>query len=151
MRRLTIAIVSALFVGISIALTTATLTILLRYPIASLYTQDLQVIELAASLMLIAALFQFSDAIQVISACILRGFKDTKAMFYITFVSYWLVGLPVGCVLALTDWWVSPMQAKGFWVGFIVGLTTAAILLGFRVYKIQRNYSSTETVQHAVT
>ncbi|WP_026374861.1 MATE family efflux transporter [Aestuariibacter salexigens] len=145
-----VAIRSALLIGIVIAVASAVLTILLRYPIASLYTENNEVIELAATLMLMAALFQFSDAIQVISAGLLRGFKDTKAMFYLTFISYWLVGLPTGCILALTDWVVSPMQAKGFWIGFIVGLSTAAVLLGLRLLYVQRHTHSEKEVGHEV-
>lgn len=96
---------------------------------------------MAADLMLLAAMFQFSDAMQVISGCALRGYKDSKAMFYITFVSYWLIGLSCGCILGLTDWVVPKMAAPGFWIGFIVGLTTAAIFLSWRLLVIQHHHS----------
>ena len=93
---------------------------------------------MAAGLMMLAAIFQFSDAIQVVSATALRGYKDTAAMFYLSFISYWVIGMTIGCILALTDWIVPRMAAAGFWVGFICGLTSAAILLGFRLRHIQR-------------
>ncbi|MEC8375829.1 MAG: MATE family efflux transporter, partial [Pseudomonadota bacterium] len=86
-----------------------------------------------------AALFQLSDAVQVISANALRGYKDTTAMFIITFISYWLIGLPTGVILGRTSWVTAePMAAAGFWVGFIVGLSAAAVMLGARLLYIQR-------------
>ncbi|MDN4500968.1 MATE family efflux transporter [Alteromonadaceae bacterium BrNp21-10] len=133
------AVKSALVFGTCTAAFTATFSFVLRYPIANLYSTDAVVINMAADLMLLAAMFQLSDALQVISGCALRGYKDTKAMFYITFFSYWVIGLTTGCVLGLTDWLVPKMAAKGFWIGFIVGLTSAAILLGWRLIYIQRH------------
>lgn len=129
---------SAIALGLILAFFNATLSFLLRYQIASLYTHEQVVIEMAADLMLLAALFQFSDAVQVICGCALRGYKDTKAMFYITFISYWGVGLSTGLILALTDWIVPRMAAPGFWIGFITGLTCAAILLSIRLKIIQQ-------------
>lgn len=133
-----IALRAALFTGLSIALFTATFTVLARQIIPGFYTSEVEVIRYAAPLLLLAAMFQFSDAIQAISANALRGYKDTTAMFLITFVAYWLIGLPTGLILALTDWVVPAMQARGFWIGFIVGLSAAAVMLGVRVRLIQR-------------
>jgi MATE family multidrug resistance protein len=135
----------ALSLGLVIACITATLTVLMSVVIAKLYTTDIAVIELAASLMFLAALFQFSDAIQVISGTALRGYKDTAAMFYLSFISYWVVGMTIGCVLALTDWIVPKMAASGFWIGFISGLSCAAVLLGLRLRYIQAKHSRNAT------
>ena len=132
------AVLSAILLGLSIAVVTATTTVLARVQIATLYTTDIQVIELAASLMFLASLFQLSDSIQVISAGALRGYKDTAMMSYITFTAYLLIGLPIGFILALTDWIVPALGASGFWIGFICGLSTAAVLLGARVHVIQK-------------
>ena len=82
-------------------------------------------------------MFQFSDAIQVISGTALRGYKDTAWMFYLSFISYWIVGMTIGCILGLTDWIVPKMAGAGFWIGFICGLSTAAILLGLRLKYVQ--------------
>ena len=69
--------------------------------------------------MLLATIYQFSDTIQVVCAGALRGYKDTKSILYITFVSYWLIGLSVGLiVLGMTDWIVPKMGPYGFWIGF---------------------------------
>lgn len=127
----------AFLLGISIAVFTATLTVLAREPIARLYSIDEEVITLASSLLLLAAMFQFSDAIQVISGTALRGYKDTAWMFYLSFISYWIVGMTIGCILGLTDWIVPKMAGAGFWIGFICGLSTAAILLGLRLKYVQ--------------
>lgn len=127
----------AFFVGISIALFTATFTVLARELISRLYSIDEEVIKLASSLLLLAAMFQISDAIQVISGTALRGYKDTAWMFYLSFISYWLVGMPIGCVLGLTDWIVPKMAGAGFWIGFICGLSTAALLLALRLKHVQ--------------
>lgn len=120
-----------------VAILTATLTLVFKTQIATIYTNDPKVIELAASLMFLAALFQFSDAIQVISAGALRGYKDTKAILLITFISYWLVGLTVGYLLGVTNIVVDMLGPAGFWIGFIIGLTTAAIFLYKRLKLIQ--------------
>jgi MATE family multidrug resistance protein len=128
----------AIVLGLLLAVFTAIITVLFRVPIVSIYTTDISVIELAANIMLLATLYQFSDTVQVVSAGALRGYKDTKSILYITFVSYWLVGLTVGLVLGITDWVVPKMGPYGFWIGFIVGLSTAAILLAWRLRVIQR-------------
>ena len=137
-----LALHSALFLGLSIAAITATATILARSLIPALYTNDISVIDYAIQLLFLAALFQFSDAVQAISANALRGYKDTTAMFLITFTAYWLIGLPTGITLAMTDWIAPAMEARGFWVGFIVGLSAAAVMLGVRVRIIQRRIHS---------
>ena len=124
--------------GFYIALITATFTLTFRNEIASIYTTDKKVITLAANLMFLGAMFQFSDFIQVTSAGALRGYKDTKSILYITFFSYWVIGLTLGAILGLTDWIVPSIGAYGFWVGIIVGLTTAAILLGWRLKVVQK-------------
>lgn len=130
---------AALLIGLCIAFSTASLTLIGRSIIVAIYTQDIAVFDMAIGLLVLAAGFQLSDAVQVISANALRGYKDTMAMLNITFCAYWLIGLPIGVVLGRTDWLTdTPMYASGFWVGFIVGLTSAALLLGLRLAKIQR-------------
>ncbi|HAD40426.1 MAG TPA: MATE family efflux transporter, partial [Plesiomonas shigelloides] len=79
-----------------------------------------------------------SDSIQVVGSGVLRGYKDTRAIFVITFISYWLIGLPIGYVLGRTNYLVPAMGAHGFWIGFISGLTTAALLFLIRIRWLQR-------------
>jgi MATE family multidrug resistance protein len=127
----------SLILSLFLAIITAMITVGFSEYIAKIYTTDKKVVELAASLMLLAALFQFSDAIQVISAGALRGYKDTKSILYITFFSYWVIGLSIGLILGLTDWIIPATGPYGFWIGFIFGLTAAAILLAWRLRIIQ--------------
>lgn len=128
----------SVILGLVLACFTAIITVVFREQIAGIYSTELPVIELAASLMLLATIYQFSDTIQVVSAGALRGYKDTKSILYITFVSYWIVGLGVGLILGITDWVVPKMGPYGFWIGFIIGLTTAAVLLAWRLRIIQK-------------
>lgn len=129
---------TGLGVGVGMAVVTAIFTVLLREQIALLYNDNPAVVLLASQLMLMAAVYQISDSIQVIGSGILRGYKDTRSIFFITFTAYWVLGLPSGYVLALTDLVVEPMGPAGFWMGFIIGLTSAAILMMLRMRFLQR-------------
>ncbi|WP_205950099.1 MATE family efflux transporter [Pantoea stewartii] len=125
-------------VGVSMAVLTAIFTVTFRHHIAQLYNDNPAVVTLAAQLMMLAAIYQISDSIQVIGSGILRGYKDTRSIFFITFIAYWLLGLPSGYILALTDWVVPRMGPAGFWCGFIVGLTSAAVMMLWRVRRLQQ-------------
>ncbi len=108
--------------------------VLARHWIPHIYTDNRDVIELASYLLLFAALYQISDALQVCANGCLRGFEDTGWPMVMTLFAYWGVGLPLGYVLGLTSLIVEPMGPAGFWIGLVAGLTTAAILLGWRLY-----------------
>ena len=102
-------------------------TLMMTAPIAliSIYTSEVQIIEIAASLLFFAALFQISDAVQVAGAGALRGLKDSKAPMVITAIAYWLVGIPAGYYLAEFQGY----GVEGYWIGMILALTSAAVLL----------------------
>ncbi|MBQ4832516.1 MATE family efflux transporter [Pseudoalteromonas sp. MMG010] len=121
--------------AIAIAIILATFTFLGRTRISELYSDSPQVIALASSIMILACLYQLPDALQVSANGILRGLKHTAPISYITFISYWLIGFALGFILARTDLITSPMGPHGFWVGIIVGLTFAAVLLMYTVHK----------------
>lgn len=131
---------TGLALGMSAAAMTAIFTVLLRSHIADIYTDDPTVLRLAAALLLLAAIYQISDSVQVVAAAALRGYKDTKAIFYITLVAYWGLGLPTGVTLGMTDLIVPHMGPQGFWTGFIVGLTSAALMLGLRLTRVSRRH-----------
>lgn len=118
---------------------TAGLTVYFAHLITSVYTEDSAVTEYALPILFLAALFQISDAIQVISANALRGYKDTTWMLGMCIISYWLLGLPLGVILGLTDYLVPAMEAQGLWIGIIIGLSVAALLLHFRMKYFQRS------------
>ncbi|WP_028115401.1 MATE family efflux transporter [Ferrimonas senticii] len=129
-----------MILGIAVAAVTAAITVLGANWIAGLYSNDVLVLTLAVELMLVCAIYQISDSIQVVSAACLRGYKDTIPLLWISFIAYWLIGMTVGYVFGLTDWVVPAMGAKGFWIGFIAGLTSAAIMLIARLKLVQRRY-----------
>ena len=129
---------AAIILGLIAASVLALVIWVFSAEIATLIVGDnATVIALSSSLLAIAAIYQFSDSVQVVVSGILRGYKDTKIILYITLLAYWGVGIPVGYILSRTDWIVPSIGAKGFWVAFIIALTIAAALLFIRMRKIQ--------------
>ena len=106
----------------------AIMILLLNDQIAALYTRDLPVRELAAALLLMAALFQFSDGVQVGAAGALRGFKDTTMPMALCVFSYWVVGFSFAYYFGVYRGG-GPVMV---WVGLNVGLTISAVLLVVR-------------------
>ncbi|MEK5427777.1 MATE family efflux transporter [Cytobacillus sp. FSL R7-0680] len=100
--------------------------------IAAIYSNDPQVILLAANFFVIAIFYQISDAAQAGLQGVLRGYKDVKIPFIIAFISYWVIGIPVGYGLAA----FTELEAYGFWIGISVGLTAAAIGFYIRLKSI---------------
>jgi len=133
--QLKIAVSTSYLLAILIALFLAFITFIGRDVISQLYTDSPAVIALATSIMILACIYQLPDALQVAANGILRGLKHTAPISYITFISYWLIGFSLGYVLARTDIIVPAMGPHGFWIGIIVGLTVAAILLMITVSK----------------
>ncbi|WP_017905603.1 MATE family efflux transporter [Pseudomonas asplenii] len=129
-------------VGVATALAygcvSASLMLLFREHIATIYTQDPVVIQVATMLIVYSALFQFSDVIQVTAAGALRGYQDTRVTMILTLFAYWGIGLPVGYALGLTDWFGTPSGPSGLWEGLIVGLSCAAVMLSIRLARSSR-------------
>ena len=90
------------------------------------------VIGEAANLLLIAAIFQISDGLQVAALGALRGVQDAKIPMYITFVAYWLIAFPILYVLGI----YTSLGTMGIWIGLLVGLTAAAVCLLYRFNRI---------------
>ncbi|AXV65403.1 MATE family efflux transporter [Pseudoalteromonas lipolytica] len=118
-----------------IAFLLASVTFFARDIISQLYSDNPEVLALASSIMVLACIYQLPDALQVSANGILRGLKYTAPIGYITFVSYWLIGFALGFVLARTDLIVPAMGPHGFWIGIIVGLSAAAIMLMYTVHR----------------
>ncbi|WP_417356143.1 MATE family efflux transporter [Gallaecimonas pentaromativorans] len=137
--------------GVLVALTTCVLTVLFSKYIITIYSDDAAVLALAGHLILLAAIYQIPDAFQVVAGGALRGYKDTKALFFITFVAYWVIGLPLGYTLGLTDFLFPAMGASGFWIGFIAGLSSAAIMLVLRVRVLHRRNAQAQIPLEVVT
>ncbi|TDL34821.1 MATE family efflux transporter [Jeotgalibacillus sp. S-D1] len=105
-----------------------------REPIASIYVNDPAVVDLTVQFLFFAVLFQLSDAIQAPVQGILRGYKDVNITLIMTMISYWVIGLPSGYLLA--NW--TSLEYFGYWVGLIAGLTAGAVTLSIRLIKIQK-------------
>lgn len=101
-----------------------------------MYTSDRIVIDIAAQLLIIAALFQLFDGTQVVGLGILRGMGDVNIPTIITFLAYWVVGLPLGYLLGIP----LHLGVKGIWYGLTLGLMTSAILLFFRFQFISKKH-----------
>lgn len=87
--------------------------------------EEVEVIALASKLMIIAALFQLSDGIQVTALGTLRGLQDVKIPSIYTFIAYWLITIPLGYFLCVT----LNMGAFGMWIALGLGLTISAVML----------------------
>lgn len=119
----------------------ALILLIFPYQIVSLYSDNIAVLDIAAYLILFAAIYQLPDAIQVASASSLRGYKDTRTPMLIVLISYWVIALPLGYNLALTDAISPAMGPAGFWIGLLTGLSIAALLLGIRLIRIFQKYN----------
>ncbi len=102
--------------------------------ISGWFVDDATVIELAAKLLIVAALFQLFDGWQVTGAAALRGITDVKVPAVITFAAYWVVALPLGYLLGVRG----PLGAVGMWIGIASGLALAAVFLAVRFTRLTR-------------
>ncbi len=131
------------WIGVTFALFLAliygALLLTFKSDIAFLYTDDLHVRELIGHFLLYAVFFQLSDAVQAPVQGALRGYKDVNITFVMALISYWVIGLPLGYVLAnYTSW-----GPYGYWLGLTSGLTAGAITLSIRLIAIQRRSMKT--------
>ena len=91
----------------------------------------LETVGIASKLLIIVALFQIFDGIQIVAQGSLRGIQDVKIPSLICFLCYVVFGIPVMIYLGLyTD-----LKATGVWIGFLVGLIMASFLLSARFFK----------------
>ncbi len=104
--------------------------------IPMLYIDDPEVIHMAAGLLVIAALFQISDGVQVVGLGALRGLEDVRIPSLISLLAYWVVGLPVGYLLCFK----AGFGVSGIWTGLLVGLSVAAVLLFLRFKTLSNKY-----------
>ncbi|MDH2924522.1 MATE family multidrug resistance protein [Nicoletella semolina] len=127
----------AMFTCAMIAIVMGVIIFLLKDSLPHLFTQEPTSLVIASNLLIFAAIFQIPDALQVVCNGILRAYKFTKPTLIITIICYWLIGIPFGYILAMTDWLVEPMAAAGFWVIFCLCLTLASVFLFTQMRKIQ--------------
>ncbi len=108
---------------------------------ASQLLDNNEIIEIASTLLLIAAIFQISDGIQVVVLGALRGLQDVKVPMYITFVAYWVIGFPISYYLGKH----TNLGATGIWIGLLAGLTAAALFLYIRFARLTRKLVRNQT------
>ena len=102
--------------------------IVLKDILPSYYIQDVNVIETAGLLIVVAGFFQLSDGIQVVVLGALRGLQDVKVPMVITFIAYWVIGFPICYYLGLH----TTLKATGIWIGLLISLTASAVMLYIR-------------------
>ncbi|PSL03923.1 MATE family efflux transporter [Cecembia rubra] len=111
---------------------TAVIFILFREFLPALYIDDIDVIKMSATLLIIAGLFQLSDGIQVVGLGALRGMADVRVPTIVTLVAYWVIGLPLGYVFGF----VFNLQEVGIWYGLLIGLTVTGVMLLYRFHSL---------------
>ncbi|MBS4209853.1 MATE family efflux transporter [Bacillus sp. FJAT-50079] len=122
--------------GVSLSLLMGILLFIYRIEVAHIYSDDLEVVKLTSQFLLFAVFFQLSDAVQAPIQGALRGYKDVNVTFIMALISFWIIGLPVGFVLAN----YTELGPYGYWLGLIIGLAVGAITLSLRLRFIQKKY-----------
>jgi MATE family multidrug resistance protein len=127
-------LIEILFAAMFVALHQVLPYMFLNMDIESQLLDNQEVIAIAAKLLLVAAVFQISDGMQVVVLGALRGLQDVKIPMYITFVAYWIVGFPVSFYLGN----YTSLKAVGVWIGLFAGLTAAAVFLFMRFHYLTK-------------
>ena len=115
---------------------TALFLLVFRDAVVSLYTNDPAVQAIAISLLLMAAVFQIGDGVQIGATGVLRGYKDTRVPMAINIFSYWFLAFPLAYLAAITY----RLPPQYVWAGFVLGLSVAAILLTVRYLRVSRQH-----------
>lgn len=119
---------TAIFLGLAFMANMGIIFVMGNKFFPSLYINNSEVIEIASSLLIVAALFQLSDGVQAVGMGVLKGLMDVKIPMVITFISYWLIALPAGYIFGFT----LNLGIIGIWIGLLVGLSAAAIMFVLR-------------------
>ncbi len=106
--------------------------------------ENREVVAIASQLLLVAAVFQISDGLQVVVLGALRGLQDVKVPMYLTFISYWVIGFPISIYLGI----FTTLAATGIWIGLLAGLTAAALLLFIRFNKETKKLIAGQVISH---
>lgn len=129
LRELRPTVMATYHLGLLWATIMALIFIVLRNPISAIFTDNAEVIALTSELMLLIAIYQFSDSVQGLSISMLRGLQDVKIIMPIVLCSYLLLNIPIGVILAFHF----DMGCHGLVIGLIVGLSSAALLTALRI------------------
>ncbi len=128
-----IALSNMLLIGL-IMMVFSFLFFILKDTLPLMFTQNIEVIKIASSLLIVAGIFQISDGIQAIVLAALRGLQDVIVPTYITFFAYWVIGFPISYYLGLH----TELKTIGIWIGLLISLTLSALLLFLRFQYLSR-------------
>jgi MATE family multidrug resistance protein len=135
----------AFIVSLGYAFFVSALLILARHQIVSLYSNEQEVLNLAASLLIFIALYQLFDDTQATMAGSLRGYKDTRAPLVFSLVGYWVLGLPLGAAFGFGWFGLAAQGVAGFWLGMTIGLALVAVCMGIRLRATSVNFERIST------
>ena len=132
--------ITGIWFGINLSLVLATvlsiIIVTFRFEIAGLYSKDINVINLAAQLLIWAAIFQLADALQITAICGLRAFKETRSPPRYQLIAFWLLAFPLGYGLGVLGWIPVLQGPQGFWLAMLIGLSVAAILITRKLWHV---------------
>jgi len=130
----------SLAVGVCFVLLPCVVFICIPATLASHFIEAPDVIALAIPLIVVAGIFQIADSLQSVSQALLRGLGDYRFPSIITFVCYWMIGLPIGAYLCFE----LHLHALGIWIGFLISLLLQAILFSRRFFALVANWNSSK-------
>ena len=125
--------------AIGYAVVVSVLLILFRVSLVQIYTTDIEVIRLAASLLVIIAVYQLVDDTQAVMIGSLRGYKDTTMPMVFSLVGFWILALPLGYLLANGAMTAEPLGVFGYWLGITAGLAVVAVMMSLRLRSLSAN------------
>ena len=125
--------------AIAYALVVSILLVLFRVSLVAIYTTDIEVIQLAASLLILIAVYQLVDDTQAVMIGSLRGYKDTTMPMVFSLVGFWVLALPLGYLLATGALSAQPLGVFGYWLGITAGLAVVAIMMSIRLRGLSAN------------
>src|SRR5690554_516798 len=108
----------------------------LDYDNQLLFADNFEVVKLASQLLIIAAIFQFTDSLQVVALGALRGMQDVKVPMFLTLIAYWVIGFPISYYLSMH----TSLESMGIWIGLLAGLTASGIMLFTRFNYLSRKF-----------
>ena len=120
---------AGLSLGVTFMAFAAILFLLFPGYFAGIYTDERDVLTVAAVLIPLAGVFQVFDGIQVVASGALRGIGDTRSPMVANLVGFWCFGMPISLWLGFR----TPAGPKGLWWGLVVGLGAVAMVLGLLV------------------
>jgi MATE family multidrug resistance protein len=135
-KKITVIGKSTLLTALAYGIFCAIMFTVFRSQLPKIFNDNIHVLELAALLLLFAAIFQISDSTQAIGAGLLRGIKDVKVPTVLITISYWIIGIPIGYILAFN----LEMGTAGIWLGLIAGLTFSSAFLIIRFLRMSKRH-----------